>query len=84
LGDRLADALKVYEALFKLISFIKEITYFSPGHEIDIREARARCCRCVYETSDADKRLEKFAAAMEIDIFSNNNQNDYGEDYPMM
>ena len=84
LDDRLAGAREVYEALFKLISFIKENAYFSPGHETDIREARARFCRCVYETSDADKRLDAFAEAMEIDVFSTYNQNNYDEDYPMM
>ena len=84
LDDRLEAARKVYEALFKLISFIKENAYFSPGHETDIREARARFCRCVYETSDADKRLDAFAEAMEIDVFSTYNQNNYDEDYPMM
>jgi hypothetical protein len=84
LDDRLAAAREVYDALFKLISFIKGNAYFSPGHETDIREARARFCRCVYETSDADKRLDAFAEAMEIDVFSTYNQNNYDEDYPMM
>lgn len=84
LDDRLEEARKVYEGLFKLIGYINEITYFSTGHEIDIREARARYCRCVYETSDADKRLEEFVTAMEIDVFSTYNHNDYDENYPMM
>jgi len=84
LDDRLEDARKVYEALFMLINHIKENAYFSLGHEIDIREARARYCRCVYETSDVDKRLGEFAAAMEIDIFYSYNENDYDENYPMM
>jgi len=69
LDDRLEDVRKVYEALFMLTNYIKENVYFSLGHEIDIREARARYCRCVYETSDADKRLDEFAAVMEIGIF---------------
>jgi hypothetical protein len=84
LDDRLAVAREVYEALFKLIGFIKENTYFSLGHETDIREARARFCRCVYETSDADKRPAEFAAAMEIDVISTYNQDVYDEDFPMM
>ncbi len=84
LNDRLAAVRKVYQALFELISFIQEKTYDTPRLEIDIREARARFCRCVYETSDADKRLNKFAASMEIDVFSTYDQNIYDEDYPLM
>jgi len=84
LDDRLGKARKVYEALFKLISYIKENTYFSLGQEFDIREARARYCRCVYETSNVNKRLDEFVAAMEIDVFSAYNENDYDEDYPTM
>ena len=84
LDDRLGKARKVYEALFKLISYIKENTYFSLGQQFDIREARARYCRCVYETSDVNKRLDEFVAAMEVDVFSAYNENDNDEDYPRM
>ncbi|MBW2590372.1 MAG: hypothetical protein JRD71_06590, partial [Deltaproteobacteria bacterium] len=82
--DRLEDARKVYEALFKLISYIKESAYFSLGHDIDIREARARCCRCVYETTDMDKRLDEFAAAMEIEVSVPYDENEYDKDYPLL
>jgi hypothetical protein len=64
LNDRLAEARQVFEALFKLIEFVNENAYYSPRYEVDIREARARFCRCVYETSGADKRLDEFAAAI--------------------
>ncbi len=84
LDDRLENARKLYEALFILISYIKEHTYFSPGLEIDIREARARYCRCVYETSAADKRLDEFAAAKEIDVSVPYDENEYNKDYPML
>ncbi len=84
LDDRLEDALSVYKALFILISYIKEHTYFILGQEIDIREARARYCRCIYETSDADKRLDEFAVAMEIDVSVPYNENEYDEDYPLL
>jgi hypothetical protein len=84
LDDRLEDALSVYKALFILISYNKEHTYFILGQEIDIREARARYCRCVYETSDADKRLDEFAVAMEIDVSVPYNENEYDEDYTLL
>lgn len=84
LDDRLEDARKVYEALFSLIRNIKEKAYFSHPDEIDIREARARYCRCVYETSNADKRLDEFIEAMEVDVFKLYHENEYDEDYPLM
>ena len=84
LADRLKDARKVYGALFDLIEEIEEEAYYSLGFEMDVREARARYCRCVYETTGGDKRLDEFVAAMEIDVFSPYNQNDYNEDYPML
>ena len=84
MSDRLEDARKVYEALFKLINYLEESACFSLGHEIDIREARARYCRCVYETADADKKLDEFAVAMEIDVFVPYDENEYDEDYPLL
>jgi len=84
LDDRLEDARKVYGALFNLIDNIKEEAYFPPPFEVDIREARARYCRCVYETSDADNRLDEFVRAMKIDVSVRHNENEYDEDYPLM
>jgi DNA primase large subunit len=84
MDDKLEDARKVYNDLFTLISYVKENAYFSLGHEIDIREARARYCRCVYDTLDTDKRLDAFAEAMEIDGFSSHNENEYDENYPLL
>lgn len=84
MNDRLEDAQKVYGALFGLINDIEEDAYFSLGPERDIREYRARYCRCVYETSDPDKRLDEFVAAMEVDAFEPYSENEYNEKYPMM
>jgi hypothetical protein len=84
LDERLEDARKVYEALFNLIHVIKEEAYFSPPDEIDIREARARYCRCVYETANTDKRLQEFIGAMEVDVTNLYYENEYDEDYPLM
>ena len=84
LDERLEDARNVYGALFNLIHDIKEEAYFSPPDEIDIREARARYCRCVFETANRDKRLDDFIGAMEIDVSNPYNENEYDEDYPLM
>jgi len=66
--DRLEDARKVYEFLFELVGTIEETADVFPGDEIDIREERARYCRCVYETSEKGDRLDAFADAMEFAI----------------
>jgi hypothetical protein len=84
MDDRLEDARKVYNALFVLISYVKENAYFSLGHEIDIREARARYCRCVYETSNMEKRLDAFTAAMEIDVSVTYDDHEYDENNPLL
>ena len=84
LDDRLEEARKVYGALFNLIHVIKEEAYFSPPDEIDIREARARYCRCVYETANTDKRLHEFIGAMEVDVPNLYHENEYDENYPLM
>ena len=84
LDDRLEDARKVYGALFNLINDIKEEAYFSPRDEIDIREERARYCRCVYETSNTDNRLDEFIRAMEVGVANPSNENEYDENYPLM
>jgi hypothetical protein len=84
MNDRLEDAKSVYGALFCLINDIEKDAYFSLGPENDIRESRARYCRCVYETSDPDMRLDEFVEAMEIDASDPHDENEYNEDYPMM
>ena len=84
LDDRLEGARKVYEALFNLINDVKEDASFSPFDDIDIREARARYCRCVYETTNRGTRLDEFIGAMEVDASNLYNENEYDENYPLM
>jgi hypothetical protein len=86
LDDRLADALKVYQALFGLIEAFRELADLSLADAVDIREARARYCRCIYETVKESEKLPMFAAAMDIDWVSpyEANQNEYNEDYPLL
>lgn len=83
LDDRLEEARKVYEALFDLVHSITQEMYYSPPFELDMREERARYCRCVYETSKADKRLDEFVKAMEVNVFEPH-VNEYDEEYPLL
>lgn len=84
LNGRLQEARSVYAALFGLINDIEDEIFFSLSPERDIREARARYCRCVYETSDQDKQLDEFVAAMELDRIDPYNKDEYDEQYPML
>ncbi|MEA1868099.1 MAG: hypothetical protein U9N19_08375 [Thermodesulfobacteriota bacterium] len=84
LDDRLEDAREVYGTIFSLISYIKEQADYLYLNEIDIREARAGYCRCIYETSGTGKRLDEFVSAMEINASVPHNEDEYDENYPMM
>jgi hypothetical protein len=56
------------------------------AHAVDIREARARYSRCVYETVKESEKLLVFAGAMDIDWIGRYeaNRNEYNEDYPLL
>ncbi|MCP4351800.1 MAG: hypothetical protein GY795_40580 [Desulfobacterales bacterium] len=63
LNSRLETAGRLYGALFDLFDEIGELERCSFS-STDIREARARHCRCVYETSDPADRAQAFFEAM--------------------
>ena len=84
LHDGLADARKVYSALFELIQGIEEIADVFLSDKIEIREERARYCRCVYETAKKKERLEAFAGAMEVEAANPYDSNEYDENYPRL
>ena len=86
IDDRLDDARKVYQALFGMIEAFRESADVSLADTVDIREARARYCRCVYETVKESEKLHVFAGAMDIDWIDRYeaNRNEYNEDYPLL
>lgn len=84
LHDRLAESRKVYSALFELIREIEAVTDAFLSDKIDIREERARYCRCVYETAKKKDRLDTFAEAMEIDATNPYYPDDYNGNYPLL
>jgi hypothetical protein len=57
LDDRLEDALKVYQGLFGLIKAFGELADLSLADAVDIREARARYCRCIFEIVEENEKL---------------------------
>jgi hypothetical protein len=60
------EALTVYGALFDLIEEVSAGGYL-PDFNVDLREARARYCRCVYDLAGADERVRLMLAAMAVD-----------------
>lgn len=68
LGNNLQLAQIGYQLLFELL----EETGIDPAFfsETEIRETRARYCRCVYESTPGETRLDHFLRAMEVDLFS--------------
>ena len=88
LSGRLDAAREVYASLFDLLhsSQYEEGEYFSFGISdyslnVELREERARHCRCVYETTPAEQRAQAMLEAMDIraslskhffDIYENN------------
>jgi hypothetical protein len=63
LADRLQEAGKVFGALFQLLRRGESSMEQSPELlvseselDVDLREARARYCRCVYETCTPENR----------------------------
>ncbi len=66
LDSQLETAGPLYGALFDLFDEIGELESCFSSSSIDIREARARHCRCVYETSEPENRARAFFEAMGV------------------
>ena len=84
LNDQIEDSRTLYEALFNLIDKIDDYGLIQSKLEMDIREERARYARCVYDTSDEHKRLDKFAAAMTLDVSDQYHKRTIDESYPLL
>jgi hypothetical protein len=73
LGGELRKARTVYRLLFELLDGLhavcEEHAFYVPrlSPELHLREARARYCRCVYETTSPSKRARAMLGAMEVD-----------------
>lgn len=86
--DRLEEAREVYQALFALIDGIEEATVVLPRYDsrikTDVREARARHCRCVYETLEGRDAIDRFMSAMAPDAHVTGVEDLSVECYPMI
>lgn len=84
LNGQIEDSRTLYEALFDLMDETGHDGFHLPELEVDLREERARYARCVYDTSDQDKRLDKFAAAMMLDASGRYDAKIIDTDYPLL
>ncbi|MFH0725799.1 MAG: hypothetical protein V2B19_05520 [Pseudomonadota bacterium] len=83
LQDRLTEARRIYAALFTLIRNLSETRrLYLPG-ALELREARARYCRCLLEAG-AGKLTDAFIAAMDIEAEAKDLENSLSGDFPLM
>ncbi|HYA42637.1 MAG TPA: hypothetical protein VEF34_15135 [Syntrophobacteraceae bacterium] len=78
LDGRLETASRLYRALFDFMDENSQVAGYPSPESLDIREERARYCRCVYETVDPKRRVESVLACINIDA----SLNDYRLDLP--
>lgn len=87
LSGQLEEARKVYASLFELVDGSceedEEDSFYGSDYslEVEMRETRARYCRCVYETTALSKRVPAMLAVMNLharlnkfrfDVYENN------------
>lgn len=85
LEGRLDAACRVYHALFNLLDMNGEIAGYLPEGSIDIREERARYCRCIYETVEPKDRVRSVSNSIGIDAPVNKFRLDLQREYfPML
>jgi hypothetical protein len=61
-------ARDIYRRLFDLFHEVDDLGHLLSGNrnDFDFKEARARYCRCVYETSDKENRVREMIDAMDV------------------
>ncbi len=68
LDDQLESARDIYQRLFDLLDETDELEYSISGSSdsFDLKETRARYCRCVYETSEKEDRIKEMIEAVHV------------------
>lgn len=83
LKGKKAAAKEIYAALFALIDEIDSDTLL-PDIDTDLREARARFARCVYENSHQKERIKALLQVMRKDVRDNQPVDYYLRDLPLL
>ncbi|PIP44150.1 MAG: hypothetical protein COX17_03065 [Deltaproteobacteria bacterium CG23_combo_of_CG06-09_8_20_14_all_60_8] len=76
-------ARTVYGALFDLVEEVSARGYL-PDFAVDLREARARYCRCVYDLAGAGERVRHMLAIMAVDRPEQNFDSVLSREYPFL
>ena len=76
-------AREVYGALLSLVNEAESYG-FLPDFQVDLREARARHARCVFETAAAGERVQDMLAAMDSDLAANDMGGLVTAEYPLL
>ncbi|MHC1729086.1 MAG: hypothetical protein AB9866_24335 [Syntrophobacteraceae bacterium] len=85
LDGRLETACLLYRALFYLLDKNGETAGYLSHESPDLREERARFCRCIYETVDPKKRVQSLLDGINIDSPVNSYRLDLpNERFPML
>ena len=83
LNGKAGEARTVYGALLDLVEEVSEKSYL-PNFDVDLREARARYCRCVYDFAEDSDRVKQMAAAMAVDRPENDFASVLSREYPLL
>jgi hypothetical protein len=83
LNGLLVEACRVYASLFELIRKLDERTNYYFPHSLDLREERARYCRCILETGSGTL-TDEFIQAMEIEARTEDMENSKTGNYPLI
>jgi hypothetical protein len=85
LDGQLKKACQLYRALFDLVDENGETHECLSRDSIDLREERARYCRCVYETADPKKRVQSVLESIGVEAPLNDFRLDLAyERFPMI
>lgn len=87
LDDDSTIARDVYRRLFDLFDEFDDLHHLLGGNlnDFDLKESRARYCRCVYDTSDKKGRIREMVVAMEVDASISANALDLEREFfPML
>jgi len=85
LDGRVETACRLYNALFDVLNANSEVEDYLSQESLDIREERARYCRCIYQTIDPKKRVESLFHCINVDAQMNGYRLDLpNERFPML
>lgn len=84
LQGELSGAGDIFTRLFALLVKVEQESENWIDCGVDLREARARLCRCVYEGAEQASRVRRMVEAMEIEARPHRFDEEDSDDYPLL